>query len=348
MGENFCSDNVTGACPEVMEAVLKANEISTMAYGNDEYTTRLSARLAEVFEHDVTVFPVTTGTAANALALAAISPRHGAVYCHHKAHINVDECGAPEFYTGGAKLVLIDGKDAKFCPQTLEEAIVGAGDVHHVQPASVSITQATELGTVYALDELASIAQVARRNELPVHMDGARLANALAHLGCDPAEATWKAGVDVLSLGGTKNGCLAAEAIVFFTPRWADALGYYRKRGGHLVSKMRFVSAQLCAYLEDELWLRNARRANAAATRLGCGLEQTPGCRLVSPVQANEVFAVLPERAAESLRGAGYSFSDWESAGPGAVRFVTAFSTTSQAIDALLSQLAQTSGQDSQ
>src|SRR6185312_1799022 len=247
------------------------------------------------------VFPVATGTAANALALAALTPPWGAIYCHEAAHIQSDECGAPEFFAAGAKLLPLAGEDAKLMPATVEAALLERGVVHHVQPSALSISQATEAGTLYRPAEIAALGALARRHGLALHMDGARFANAVAALGCAPADLTWRAGVDALSFGATKNGALAAEAVIFFDPAKAADLAYRRKRAGHLFSKMRFLSAQLDAYLADGLWLRNARHANAMAARLGQGLARLPGARLVHPVEANEVFVELAEASIAAL-----------------------------------------------
>ncbi len=333
---NFCSDNVCGAAPEIIEALGRAFDGSAMPYGADDWTTRVEARLQEVFETDCRVFPVATGTAANALSLSVLSPPYGAVYCYEEAHVNVDECGAPEFYSGGAKLVALAGTDAKLAPETLRAAIQGVGDQHHMQPAAVSLSQASELGTVYRPAEVAAIAEVARAHGLGLHMDGARFANALAHLGCSPAEATWKAGVDALSFGATKNGALAAEAVVLFRPELAEELVYRRKRGGHLFSKMRFLSAQLEAYLADGLWLRLAAHANALAARLSEGLAAIPGTEILHPVEANEIFCRLPEAVIAGLLDEGFAFYRWGPEEAHGVRLVCGFERTAQEVDAFL------------
>ena len=250
---NFCSDNVTEVCPEIMAALIAANEGAMMPYGGDEYTQRLETKFSLIFETPVTVFPVATGSAANALALSAITPGYGAIYCHAESHINVDECGAPEFYTGGAKLVTLNGTDAQIHPSELSKTLdnAGAGVVHHVQPAAVSITQATEVGTVYLPEEIGEIAKITHAHNLCLHIDGARLANAVVSLDCAPADITWRAGVDVLCFGATKNGAMAAEAAIFFNQDLAKTFAYRRKRSGHLFSKMRYLSAQLETYITD-------------------------------------------------------------------------------------------------
>ncbi len=338
---NFCSDNVAGASPQILEALARAGEGAAMPYGNDDLTRRVEARLREVFETDCAVFPVATGTAANALALSLMTPPFGAIYCHAAAHVNVDECGAPELYSGGAKLVGIDGPHGKLTPELLAAAITGAGDQHSVQPAAVSLSQATEAGTVYRPAEIAEIAELARARGLGLQMDGARFANALVTLDVSPAEATWKAGVDALAFGATKNGALAAEAVVLFKPELAESFLYRRKRGGHLFSKMRFLSAQLEAYLDGDLWLANARHANAMARRLAEGLSETPGVALLHTVEANEIFARLPEALAEGLTAAGFQFYRWGSPEHTKARLVTAFNTAEADVDAFLAAAAR-------
>lgn len=332
---NFASDNVTGACPEVLDAIVAANgEGARMPYGNDEATRAVEARLGELFETEVAVFLVATGTAANSLALAAVTPPWGAIYCHEEAHIQTSECGAPELFTGGAKLVPLPGAAGKLAPDTLRAAIDTSGSVHHVQPAAVSLTQSTEAGTVYGPGELAALAEVARGAGLPLHLDGARFANAMAALGCSPAEATWKAGVDILSFGGTKNGCLAAEAVVFFRPELARNAGFLRKRAGHLFSKMRLLTAQFEGYLRDDAWLRHAAHANAMARRLAEGLAPLPGVELLFPVEANQLFPRFPAGMAQRLNEQGYRFYPeiWD----GASRLVTAWCTSEAEVDAFL------------
>jgi threonine aldolase len=334
---NFSSDNVTGAAPEILAALARANEGAVPSYGADPLTAGVEKRLAELFEHEVAAFPVATGTAANALALATLTPPWGAVYAHAESHIEVDECGAPEFYTGGAKLVLLPGADGKIAADELAARLPGGkGVVHHVQPAAVSLTQATEAGTVYSAAEIGAIAEMAKRHGLAVHMDGARFANAVVSLGCRPADLTWRVGVDALSFGATKNGALAAEAVVFFDRARAQEFEFRRKRAGHLFSKMRFLAAQLDAYLADELWRRNAAHANRAASRLAAALAGLPGARLRHPVQANEVFVELPEPVIGGLLGDGFRFYRWPDEASRCIRLVTAFDTAEAEIDAFL------------
>ena len=310
---NFASDNHYGASAEILGALSAIGQSPAPAYGDDAITARVRKKLCEVFEREVAVFPVINGTTANSLSLATLVPPHGAILCHAEAHIAVDECGAPEFFTHGAKLVPIEGDDAKLTPAAIEQALAHfqKGFVHHAQPAAISLTQATELGTVYSPDELAAISQTARAHGLKLHVDGARFANALVSAGCTPAQLTWKSGVDVLSFGATKNGALAAEAVVFFNPDEARDFEYRRKKSGHLLSKMRFVSAQLDAYLANDHWLANARRANHLAQRLAQGLAQARDIAIAHPVSANAVFAQMPEARARKLRAAGAVFYDW-------------------------------------
>jgi threonine aldolase len=348
-GRSFSSDNITPASPEILDAIIAANQGALHAYGDDPHTERLTAIVAALFETDVAVYPVTTGTAANALALSALTPPYGAVYCHETAHIATDECGAPEFYTGGAKIVGLPSPDGKLAPQQLEAPLRHAADlgVHHVRPAALSLTQATEWGTVYTPAEVRALADKAHANGLGVHMDGARIANAIAHLGCTPAEITWKAGIDVLSLGATKNGALAAEAVIFFDPARTAGFESRRKRAGHLWSKMRFLSTQLTAYLQHGVWLRNARHANAMAARLAAGLASIPDVRLVQAVQANEVFVAMPDELIQALLSEGFEFYRWAApagvSGP-VVRLVTSFCTAPADVDALVATAGRRGG----
>ncbi|HEY3638926.1 MAG TPA: low specificity L-threonine aldolase [Rhizomicrobium sp.] len=328
---NFISDNAWGAAPEMLEALGSANAGTALSYGDDALTGRLASEFSRIFERPVAVFPVVSGTAANALALASIAPSHGVIFCHADAHIETDECGAPEFFTQGAKLATIPGRNGKLDPDGIEHMMARfvRGSVHHSQPAAISITQASESGTCYRPEEIAAIADVARRNHLKLHMDGARFANAIAWLGCAPAEASWKAGVDVLSFGATKNGALAAEAVIFFDPADAADFEYRRKRSGHLVSKMRFVSAQLICALEEDRWLDWARRSNAGARALAKGLSEIDGIEIAYPVEANAIFARLPDEMIARLRAQGAQFYDWSasSAGRTLVRLITSHAT---------------------
>ena len=335
----FSSDNVTGACPEVMDAIVAANEGIVESYGNDKWSTNLQKKLSEIFETDVVVFPVVSGTAANALALSVLSPAFGKIYCNELSHINTDECGAPEFFSGGAKLVTMSSEDGKINSKDLSQNIRGTGIVHLAQPAAVSITQACETGTVYQLEEIKSIAETAHEHGLKVHMDGARFANAIVSLNVSPAEMTWKSGVDVLSFGGTKNGCLTAEAVVFFKPELVGNFPYLHKRSGQLLSKMRFISAQLEAYISNDVWLRNARNANSMAKLLSEGFAKFPDIKLAYTTQSNEVFVHLPISIIDLLNAKGYNVSEDELDGK-SVRFVTAWNTVSDDIDKLISTIS--------
>jgi threonine aldolase len=346
---NFASDNTAPASPEILAALSRASEGAVSSYGADPITARVREKMDAVFGRPVATYPVATGTAANALALATIVRPFGAVICAEEAHIATDECGAPEFYMGGAKLITLPSEDGRITPAQIDAAMARAidGGVHHVLPEAVSITQATEWGTVYTQDQIAAIAAACRRHGLKLHMDGARFGNALAHLGCPAAAISWQAGVDVLSFGATKNGAIAAEAVVFFDPALAEGFERRRKRAGQLWSKMRFLSAQLEAYLDGDLWLRNAAHANAMARALAETLGAMPGVRLIQAVEANEIFAAMPAPLIEALQAGGAHFYRWIDV-PGVslpvVRFVTAFSTTQAEIDGL-AQLARQSVQ---
>lgn len=336
---DFTSDNASGIAPEILEALARANTGTASSYGADDVTARLKTLLTEIFEHEVEIFPVVTGTAANALALATLTPPHGAVLCHELAHVHADECGAPEMFSGGAKLVPVGGPAAKIDAALLEAELakLPAGNVHNVQPAALTLTQSTELGSVYTPGEIASLAAIARERNMHVHMDGARFANALARLDVSPAEATWKAGVDIMSFGATKNGAMAAETVIVFNADLARDLAFRRKRAGHLLSKMRFISAQLEAYLENGLWLRLAEHSNAMATRLAAGLRALQGAELLVEPEANEIFACLPVMMTRQLREAGARFHPWPMPGDSdaarTVRLVTSFQTTPEAVD---------------
>jgi threonine aldolase len=349
LGSNFGSDNVTPACDAVMRAVNAANTGSAVSYGGDDFTAQLQRRASEVFDREVAIYPVTTGTAANSLALSQIAAPFSAIYCYEAAHIATDECGAPEFFTGGAKLIGLPASDGKITPGQLAHAFTFADDmgVHHVKPAAISITQATEWGTVYGNEEVAALGSLARARGLRLHMDGARFANALVHLRCSAAEATWKSGIDVLSLGATKNGALCAEAVVFFDLPLAADFERRRKRAGHLWSKMRFLSAQLLAYLSEEVWLENARHANTMAQALARGLRSLSAARVLHPVQANEVFVELPQRTVEALESAAFKFYRWplhQSDRGITIRLVTSYRTQASEVEAFLGAVHQWSG----
>lgn len=348
---NFASDNWAGAAPAVMSALVRHSSGFAPAYGTDPLTESVNQTFNEIFEREVAVFFVATGTAANALALASHARPGGAIFCHRDSHINLDECNCPEFMTGGSKLVGIPGGGGKITPDALIDAMSAFPDgaVQPGQVASVSISQATESGTVYSLEDLAAIKEAARSRSIPVHMDGARFANALVTLGCTPAEMTWKAGVDVLSFGATKNGCWCAEATVFFDPAAARDFAYFRKRGGHLFSKSRFVAAQFEGYFENGAWLLTARHANAMAARLAEGIRASGG-RTAWAVEANEVFPILRRSQFDALRSAGAMIHEWPAADlPGdeaptgdevCFRMVTSFATTQEDVETFLKALA--------
>lgn len=327
---NFASDNAYGASAEILAALIAASEGAVASYGDDPITARVQQRLSAIFARDVRSFPVATGTAANALILATLCPPYGAIFCHAESHIAVDECAAPEFFSGGARLVLLEGDGAKITPATIEATLPHyRRGVHSPKPSVVSITQATELGTLYTPQEIRAIADCAHKNGMTLHMDGARFANALVSLGCDAADITWRVGVDALSFGATKNGALCAEAAVFFDPGMVRDFEYRRKKGGHLFSKMRFISAQLDAYLENDRWLSTARHANALAKKLADGLLQIKGAELAQKVQVNEIFVWLPDASIKRLRSAGAKFYDWmpPMGERTMIRLVTSFAT---------------------
>jgi threonine aldolase len=307
---NFASDNIAGASAPVLEAIVRANGGLLPAYGGDALTKSIEAKFAEIFERDCAVFLVTTGTAANALSLAAAVPPWGQVICHREAHIMEDECGAPEFYTHGAKLAGLPGTGAKLSAPVVGDYLENLSP-RGMPPKALSISQVTECGLVYRLDEMAALGEVCRAHGLAYHLDGARFAGALVALGCTPAEMTWKQGVDIVSFGGTKNGCLMAEAIVVFDSKLAETLAYRRKRAGQTISKGRLIAAQFDAYLKDDHWLANARHANAMAKLLADGLAALPGVRLAWAAEANEVFPILPLPLDQALRAAGAVYHPW-------------------------------------
>jgi threonine aldolase len=324
---NFASDNAGPAHPKVIEVLTRANEGHAMAYGADPLTEDVCAKIREVFEApEAAVYLVATGTAANSLLLATLSRPWQTVFCSPVAHIHQDECGAPEFFTGGAKLALVEAPDGRMLPEALRAAILAeeTRGVHGPQRGPVSLTQATEKGTVHSLEEIRALTAVAKACDLPVHMDGARFANALVSLGCTPAEMTWKAGVDAVSFGGTKNGLMGVEAAVIFDPARAWEFELRRKRGAHLFSKHRYLAAQMTAYLADDLWLEMARAANAATARLVRGLKQIPEVSLLYEPQANIVFAEWPRAAHRRLHEAGAQYHIWNGGldGPGEERLI--------------------------
>ncbi|KPK59791.1 MAG: threonine aldolase [Gammaproteobacteria bacterium SG8_31] len=337
MGANFRSDNEAPVAPEIMAALSEANRGTAHAYGEDVITARLKDMFRDLFQTDVSVFPLISGTAANALAVAQTTPPFGAVICHQDSHMHTDECGAPEFYTGGAKLLALPGEDGKLEAGAVCWKIANAGHAgdHASKPTLLSITQATEFGTVYSLEEIRDLAAVAHEAGMHVHMDGARFANALCCLGCSPAAMTWQAGVDMVSFGATKNGAMMAEALLVFDDADAEQLGRRRKQAGHLLSKMRYVSAQLEAYLADDLWLRLAAHANRMARRMVEGLEEVAGIELLYPVQSNEIFVRMDADLAEGLGEAGFQLYGWPGR-PAVYRLVTSHCTEEEEVESFL------------
>ncbi len=350
----FTSDNISPCAPELLDAVAAANAGPARPYGADPISGRLDALVSALFERAVRVHLVATGTAANALALGCLCPPWASVLCHRNAHVEEDECGAPEFYTGGAKLMLVGGPHAKIDPGELDRALrfVGRAGVHNVQKGALSLTQATEAGAVYSPDEIAALCAQAGAHGLPAHMDGTRFANAVSRLGCSPADLTWRAGVDMLCLGATKNGAMAAEAVILFDEAKAWEFELRRKRGGHLHSKMRFLAAQMEAYLSDGLWLRLAGRANAMADRLAAGLRAMQGVEIRHPVEANMVFPRFKRSGHRALGAAGAQYYLWPGDqsldGPDdemlGCRLVCSWSTTEAEIDAFLAALSAAPG----
>ncbi|MEM8570357.1 MAG: low specificity L-threonine aldolase [Pseudomonadota bacterium] len=348
----FVSDNAAPAAPEILAALQDANRGYAPSYGKDAITERMVARIRDIFEAPKgAVHLVSTGTTGNALALACLCPPWATIYCHRNAHVEEDECAAPEFYTGGAKLTLLEGPHAKIAPDQFSAALdfTGRAGVHNVQRGALTLTNSTELGAVYSPDEIHALADLAHARGVPVHLDGARFANALVSLGCSPAEMTWKAGVDILTLGGTKNGLLGVEAVVLFDPELSWEFQLRRKRAGHLLSKYRYLAAQMDAYLANGLWLDLARRANTRAQELSSGLTRLPGARLNHPTEANAVFASFPRAGHRALKAAGAEYYLWPGNqsldGPGdeplSARLVCSWSTEAEEVSAFLSVLAR-------
>ncbi|MGX7708627.1 threonine aldolase family protein [Methylobacterium sp. Gmos1] len=353
---NFASDNVVGASAPVLEAIVRHNGGAMPAYGADPLTLGLTPRFRAVFDHpELAVFPVATGTAANALALSVMVPPFGLCVCHEEAHVMEDECGAPEFYTHGAKLHGLPGTGGKIEADTLDAFLSGlTRHVKQMPPRALTLSQLTESGQVYTVEEISGLARIAHAHGLTVHLDGARFANALVSLNCSPAEMTWRAGIDVLSFGASKNGALAAEAILVFRPDLAETLDFRRKRAGHILSKGRFLAAQLDAYLEGDHWLENAAHANRMAARLAAGLSEIPGVRLAWPVRGNELFPILPAGLDAALRRGGAVYYDWASRslpagervreGERMIRLITAFSTTEAEVEEFLALARRAQG----
>lgn len=349
----FSSDNSAPVHPKIIEGMARANEGYASGYGNDAATKQAEAMVRDVFEApDAAVYFVATGTAANALALATLINPWETIFCHPTAHIEEDECGAPEFYAGGAKLVLIDGENGKMNPELLRAKAQTTGQlgVHQVQRGALSITNVTEVGTVYSLDEMQTLINVAKDHDMPVHLDGARFANAMVALGCTAAEMTWKLGVDIVSFGGTKNGCMGVEAVVIFDPKKAWEFELRRKRGGHLCSKNRFLAAQMQAYLTDDLWIKLAKHANAMGDLVAAGLKNVKGAKLHYPQQANMLFCGWPRAGHELAQDAGAMYYPWPTdppeTGPSdeflSARLVTSWSITPQDVEKFLELIPHT------
>ena len=348
---NFASDNSGPAAPEILQSMAKANEGYQKSYGSDTLMEEVTELFKDIFDHpDLAVYLVATGTAANSLSLACICPPWGTVFCHGHSHVQVDECGAPEFFTGGSKLTLIEGEHGKISPDHLSETIEATGilGVHNVQRGALTVTNATELGAVYSLSELQKLTSMAKHYGLKTHMDGARFANALVNLGCTPAELSWESGVDILSFGGTKNGLFGVEAVVIFDPALAWEFELRRKRAGHLFSKHRYLSAQMLAYLTDSLWLRLAGQANEATSKLVKGLNSLQDARIAHPVDANMIFVSLPRRVHRRAFEKGADYHLWmpnqslegEGSTPLLARLVCNWSTTDEEINAFLDIVA--------
>jgi threonine aldolase len=331
--QEFASDNTAGICPEVAAAIVEANAGTAASYGDDEWTRRLCDRVRELFEIDCDVFVVFNGTAANALALAQLCQPFHSIVCHQNAHIENDECGACEFYTGGSKLIPTPGANGKIDLHEVEAALARQHELHSHKPRAISLTQVTELGTVYSIDETGEISAYSKKRSMLLHMDGARFANAVAALGCAPKEITWRVGVDALSFGGTKNGLAAGELVVFFNKQHSVDFEYRVKQGGHLASKMRFLAAPWLALIENNVWLKNARHANTAARRLADGLRDG-GAEIVFPVESNAIFVRLDPNVVSKLRHLGWDF--YKFIEPDIYRVMCAWSTNDEAIAAFL------------
>ncbi len=334
---HFASDNYSGICPEAWDAMAEANHGHARSYGDDPWTARAADLLREIFETDCEVFFVFNGTAANSLSLASCCQSYHSILCHELAHVETDECGAPEFFSNGTKLLMLPGERGKIAPAAIEHTVKKRTDVHFPKPRAVSVTNATEVGTVYTPGELKAIWAKTKAYDLKLHMDGARFANAVASLGCAPKELTWQAGVDALCFGGTKNGMAVGEAVVFFNRDMAREFDYRCKQAGQLASKMRFLSAPWVGMLKDGAWLRHAAHANAMAERLEKHLADLPGVRLLFPREANGVFAELPAPAIAALRAKGWLFYTF--IGAGGCRFMCAWDTRPGDVDALAADL---------
>ncbi len=336
----FASDNYAGICPEAFASMAEANQGHEVSYGNDNWTAKASNLIRDVFETNCEVFFVFNGTAANSLSLASLCQSFHSILCHEMAHIEVAECGAPEFFANGTKVLLLPGDDGKINPKSIERAVNKRTDIHYPKPRALSLTQATELGTVYSIAELRAVTYVARHFHLRVQMDGARFANAIVSLGVTPKEVTWEAGVDVLCFGGTKNGLAVGEAVVFFNPELAREFDYRCKQGGQLASKMRFLSAPWVGLLQEGAWLRHAKHANAMATRLESAIRSLPHVEIAYPVQTNTVFARLPAELVQAVHQRGWKFYTHVGSADEA-RLMCSWDTTEQDVDALAGDLRE-------
>ena len=337
---NFVSDNVAGCAGPILDALLKANEGVEAPYGEDSFTLQLRKKAQEVFECDLDIFPIATGTAANSVAIAAMTPAWGGVYCHDTAHIHTTECNAPEFYSNGAKLLPVSGADYKISSSELTRllSVAGFGKTNKAQPSVLSLTQPSDYGTVYRNPYVEQLSAIAKSYGLGVHMDGARFANALAFLGCTPAEASWKAGVDILTLGATKNGAMFAEAIIVFNKKYTHDLGYLIRRGGHVWSKMRYASAQLIAYLDDGYWMSLGRSANDQAADLAAKLAAYPFVKFLAPVEANILQVDLPSEIVDELQTCGYKFYRRSKTH---IRLLCRYDTDTKDIDSLVASIGE-------
>ena len=340
----FASDNYAGVCPEAWDAMAAANRGYATSYGDDLWTERACRLLRETFETDCEVFFVFTGTAANSLALASLCHSYNSIICHETSHVETDECGASEFFSNGTKVLLVPGPDGKVDLDAVEHTVTKRADIHYPKPRALSITQATELGTLYSLDELRAVGDQARRFSLKVHMDGSRFANAVAALGVAPSELTWKAGVDVLCLGGAKNGMALGEAVIFFNRELAHEFDYRCKQAGQLAAKMRFLAAPWVGLLERGAWLRNAAHANRCARLLAEQTVHLAGVRLLFPQEANAVFLEMPARMIDGLRKRGWRFYTF--IGSGGARFMCSWETTEDDVAALVADMILLAGQD--
>jgi len=333
----FASDNYAGVCPEAWAATLEANEGHVRGYGDDSWTAKAADLIREVFETKCEVFFVFNGTAANSLSLASLCQSYHSILCHEYAHVERDECGAPEFFSNGTKVLLLGGENGKINPAAIEQTVKRRTDIHYPKPRAVSVTQATEMGTVYSVDELKAVWGMCKRLGLRLHMDGARFANAVASLGVAPKEITWQAGVDVLCFGGTKNGTAAGDAVVFFDSELAREFDFRCKQAGQLASKMRFLSAPWVGMLQDGAWLRNAAHANKMAEKLQEGLRPLPELKIMFPRQANSVFVELPPPVIQKMYQRGWMFYNF--IGKGGCRLMCAWDTTESDVDAFVADL---------